>query len=101
VRALSMHERARTLIAHKTYIAHGTCHDPWKVPSKFGEDVEMWKRIARQTDTHTHTHRNSPIYGKIVRYYIPLYTNYKKQSYCGDIHQHYKVVYCTPLYKCR
>jgi hypothetical protein len=64
------HTRARCV---HNKISHDTCHDPYNVPSKFGEDplrnVEMLSRTDRHTDrqTHTHTHINSPIYSKIVR----------------------------------
>jgi hypothetical protein len=74
-RAFSTHTHMRALQALKK--AHNTCHDPYNVPSKFGEDplrnVETYSRTDRHphTDTHTyrqtdrHTHTNSPMYSKI------------------------------------
>jgi hypothetical protein len=46
--------------AQNKYIAHATCHDPYNVPTKFGEDKLRNVETHSQTHTQTHTHTEIP-----------------------------------------
>jgi hypothetical protein len=67
MRALSTHARARCVHTKHIYPTERVMTRRKFSPNLEKIRGELWKRIAGQTDTqtHRHTHRNSPIYSKM------------------------------------